>query len=270
MTQDQTSTQVLAPGTSEGLSAIVTGAGSGIGRAIVLRLIKLGANVTGVGRHADTLDETGSLTADPSRYTAVAADVRDRDAVTELVTEVGERAGVGLLVNNAGGQFFAPATSISSNGWDAVIDLNLSANFHITKTAYPYLAASRGSVLNLSLSGVERGGMGMAHSISARAGVLGLTRTLALEWAKDGIRVNCLGPGTVITSALGDEASEHVLGNLVEKATPMKKATSVEEVAELTAFLASPAGALMTGQLIQIDGGAHLGQGLHMLPEAYA
>lgn len=270
MTQDQTSAQVLAPGACNGLSAIVTGAGSGIGRAITLRLIELGATVTGVGRHADTLDETGSLSADPSRFTTAAADVRDRAAVTEIVTEVGERAGIGLLLNNAGGQFFAPATAISSNGWDAVIDLNLTANFHITKTAYPYLAATRGSVLNLSLSGLERGGMGMAHSIAARSGVLGLTRTLALEWAKDGIRVNCLGPGTVITSALGDEASEHVLGNLVEKATPMRQATSVEEVAELTAFLASPAGALMTGQLIQIDGGAHLGKGLHMLPEAYA
>lgn len=262
--------RVLAGGTCEGLSAIVTGAGSGIGRGIATRLIELGASVTGVGRRAETLRQTGEASADPTRFTAVEADVRDRDAVSELVVEVGERSGIGLLVNNAGGQFVAPATAISSNGWDAVIDLNLSSIFHITTSAHPYLAASRGAVVNISLSGVERGGMGMAHSVAARSGVLGLTRTLALEWAADGISINCLGPGTVITSALAGEASARVLENLVDKATPMRSATSAEDVAELTAFLASPAGTLMTGQLIQIDGGAHLGPGLHMLPEGYA
>jgi citronellol/citronellal dehydrogenase len=142
--------------------------------------------------------------------------------------------------------------------------------FALTQAAQPHLAARAGSVVNISLSGVERGGMGMAHSIAARSGVLGLTRTLALEWATDGVRVNCIGPGTVLTHALSDEASDHVLGNLVQRATPMRQPTPVEDVAELVAYLASPAGRLMTGQLIQVDGGAHLGAGLHMLPEAYA
>lgn len=265
-----TGTQVLAPDACAGLSAVVTGAGSGIGRAISLRLVELGARVTGIGRHEDTLAGTGALAADPARFAYRVADVRDTTAVTEIVRTVGEERGIGLLVNNAGGQFFAPATAITAGGWNAVIDLNLTANFHVTTAAHPYLATSHGSVVNISLSGVERGGMGMAHSIAARSAVLGLTRTLALEWAADGIRVNCLGPGTVITSALDEEAGAHVLGNLVERATPMRRATSVEEVAELVAFLAGPAGTMMTGQLIQIDGGAHLGRGLHMLPEAYA
>lgn len=261
--------KVLAPDACEGISALVTGAGSGIGRDIARRLVELGAHVTGVGRHEESLVETGKLVADSSRYAYEVCDVRDADAIADVVRRTGEARGIGLLVNNAGGQFFAAATDISRRGWASVIDLNLTANFVITQAAHPYLAATRGSVVNISLSGVERGGMGMAHSIAARAGVLGLTRTLALEWAKDGIRLNCLGPGTVITSALSDEASEHVLGNLVHKATPMRTTTSVQEVSELVAFLASPAGALMTGQLIQIDGGAHLGSGLHMLPEAY-
>jgi citronellol/citronellal dehydrogenase len=269
---DRTDAQVkvLAPGALTGLSALVTGAGSGIGRAIVTRLVELGATVTGLGRHEETLAETGATLNRTDAYDFRVCDVRDTEAVTATLAEVADSRGLGLLVNNAGGQFFAPAVDITPGGWRAVVDLNLTSVFHLTRTAYPYLARTRGSVVNISLSGVERGGMGMAHSIAARAGVLGLTRTLALEWARDGIRLNCIGPGTVLTHALSDEASDHVLGNLVDRATPMKAPTPVEDVAELVAFLASPAGALMTGQLLQIDGGAHLGQGLHMLPEAYA
>jgi citronellol/citronellal dehydrogenase len=269
MTTPTPDVRVLRDGALSGMSAIVTGAGSGIGRAISLRLVELGMTVTGFGRHEETLAETGSLAQGEGGYDYRVCNVRDLDTTLSALAEVGDARGLDLLVNNAGGQFFAPAVDISVNGWNSVIDLNLTSIFHLTRAAHPYLARTRGSVQNLSLSGVERGGMGLAHSVAARAGVLGVTRTLALEWAGDGIRLNCIGPGTVLTHGLSDEASTHVLGNLVQKATPMKRDTPVADVAELVAFLASPAGALMTGQLVQIDGGAHLGRGLHMLPEAY-
>ncbi|WP_262335093.1 SDR family NAD(P)-dependent oxidoreductase, partial [Bordetella pertussis] len=186
-----------------GRSAFVSGAGSGIGRGIALRLLSLGMNVFGTGRRAEPLAETASLAQGLSgRFDHAPCNVRETAAIEALVAEVGQRQGMDLLVNNAGGQFFAPAAEISRKGWDAVIDVNLNAVFVITKAAYPFLKARKGAVVNISLSGVDRGSMGIAHSIAARAGVLGLTRTLALEWARDDIALNCIGPGAVITEGL--------------------------------------------------------------------
>ena len=261
----ETFDEVLRPGLLAGKGTVVSGAGSGIGRAIALRLCALGMAVTGLGRREDALKETAGL-ADglPGSFRWTAVNVRDTDALEAAMRDAGETHGINLLVNNAGGQFFAPATKISRRGWDAVVDLNLSAVFVATKAAYPYLKEARGAVVNISLSGVERGSMGLAHSVAARAGVLGLTRSLALEWAGDGIRLNCLGPGTVVTAGLADEAARSLLDGLIA-ATPMGIPTDTADVAELTAFLASPAGRLMTGQLIQIDGAAHIGPGLHMI-----
>jgi len=257
-------THVMRPGVHAGRSAFISGAGSGIGRGIALRLMALGMNVFGTGRRTEALEQTRELAEDlEGKFDFEPCNVRDTEAIETLVKKVGEKQGIDLLVNNAGGQFVAHVTNISRKGWDAVIDLNLSAVFVVTKAAYPFLKTRKGSVVSISLSGIDRGSMGIAHSIAARAGVLGLTRTLALEWAKDDISLNCIGPGVVMTEGLAGEAAKAVLDRLVE-ATPMRRATSVEEVAELVAFLASPAGHLMTGQLIQIDGAAHLGSGLHM------
>lgn len=265
-TFDVSDAKVLASGLFKGRSAFVSGAGSGIGRAVVLRLTELGMDVFGTGRREEALAETAQLASGAAgAFTYEPCNVRETEPVEALVAKVGERQGIDLLFNNAGGQFFAPAEKISRRGWDAVIDLNLNAVFTVTRAAYPFLKARRGAVINISLSGIDRGSMGLAHSVAARAGVLGLTRSLALEWAKDGIRLNCIGPGTVVTAGLADEAARELLEGLI-KATPLGAATTVEEVAELVAFLASPAGRLMTGQLIQIDGAAHLGPGLHMIP----
>jgi citronellol/citronellal dehydrogenase len=256
---------VLRDGLFAGRSALVTGAGSGIGRAIALRLATLGMDVTGAGRRVEPLAETAGLAQSlAGSFQFTSCDLRDAAACEHLVDSVGNARGIDLLVNNAGGQFYAPATGISRKGWDAVIAINLSSIFTLTKAAYPFLKARQGSVVNISLSGIDRGSRGLAHSIAARAGVLGMSRSMAMEWAADGIRLNCIGPGIVTTEGLESPTAQKMLGTLLA-ATPAGRATTPEEVAELVAFLASDAGRLMTGQMIHIDGAAHLGAGLHMI-----
>ena len=260
-----TSSRVLLSDSLEGRRGIVTGAGSGIGRVIAHRFIELGAYVVGIGRTADHLEETRRTSADPTMFEWITCNVRDQSQVSETITSIGEKGGLDLLVNCAGGQFIAPATAITPNGWRSVHELNLDAIFWTCSAAYPYLAHSgRGAIVNIVLSGVERGSMGMAHSVSARAGVVGLTRTLAQEWGPKRIRVNCVGPGLVITTKFQEYSDASVVDRIVIE-TPMGRPTEADEVAELIAYLSCDASVMITGQLLQIDGGASLSHGLHML-----
>ncbi|MFV2084692.1 SDR family NAD(P)-dependent oxidoreductase [Micromonospora sp. LOL_021] len=249
--------QVLRPGLLTGRTALVTGAGTGIGRAVALRLAGLEALVVGVGRRPEPLADTAALAA-PGRFVAWPLDVRRPEQATDLIAEVGRRYGLDILVNNAGGQFVAPATGISTRGFAAVTDLNLTAVTRLTESARPWLAArGHGRVVNVSLSAPEAGIPGLAHSAAARAGVLGLTRSLAQRWSADGIRLNCLAPGTVLTDGVRHELTGTALAEVLRR-TPLGRATTPDEVAELVGFLAGPAGEWITGQLIALDGGATL------------
>lgn len=240
--------RVLPPTAMAGKTALVTGAGSGIGRAVTLRLVELGATVVGVGRRADALAGTADLAGERFRYTPL--DIRDRDATAAFVTGLGP---LDLLVNNAGGQFVAPAADISRRGFDAVADLNLTALASILQAARPGLAGGR--VVNLSLSAPDRGIAGLAHSAAARAGIAALTRSLARQWPD--IRLFCLAPGTVLTAGVGDELPADVLARIVAT-TPLGRDTSLAEVAEWVAALGSGVADAVSGALIELDGGSGL------------
>ncbi len=256
---------VLAPGCLVNETAVVTGAGSGLGRAIALRLLSLGATVVGMGRRIERLRETADMAGEhAARFDARSVDLRDADALESTSLDVASAHPVSILVNNAGGQFVAPAADVTLRGWRALIELNLTAVFLLCRLSHASLARARGSIVNISLSPVERGALGISHGIAARAGVLGLSRSLALEWAPDGIRVNCIGPGSVATAGLEEEVTPGSIPRLVE-AIPLGRLTRPEEVAELIGSLVSPAGRLVSGQLLHIDGLAHLGAPVDLL-----
>jgi citronellol/citronellal dehydrogenase len=250
---DDDACKVLPAGALGGRTAVVTGAGSGIGRAVTLRLLELGASVVGVGRRAERLAETAAL-AGTERFRYEPLDIRDRAAAASFVTALG---GLDLLVNNAGGQFVAPAGEISRRGFDAVADLNLTAQAALVQAARPGLAARRGRVVSLSLSAPDRGIAGLAHSAAARAGMAALTRSLAVRWRAEGIRLFCLAPGTVLTAGVGEELPASVLERIVAS-TPLGRDTTTAEVAEWVAALGAGVADAVSGALIELDGGSGL------------
>jgi citronellol/citronellal dehydrogenase len=246
--------RVLPAESFAGRAVLVTGAGTGIGRATALRLAELGATVHGVGRRSELLDGTRARAADPAQLIVTPLDIRDRAAAAAFVRDLGP---LDLLVNNAGGQFVAPASEISVRGFGAVVDLNLTATAALTAAAYDGLAARGGRVVNLSLANADRGIAGLVHSSTARAAVIGLTGRLARQWRPAGVKLFCLVPGTVLTAGVGEELAGSVLGAAIE-AGLLRRDTSVAEVAEWIAALGSGLFDAASGSVVEIDGGASL------------
>jgi NAD(P)-dependent dehydrogenase (short-subunit alcohol dehydrogenase family) len=265
---------IFAPGLFDGQVALITGGGSGIGLAVARELAYLGASVAIAGRKAEKIDAAvATITADgvaPDRVLGAACDIREPEQITAFVGRVMERFGrLDVLVNNAGGQFPTPAEAMSPRGWEAVIRNNLNGTFFMTRevASRAMIPSKRGRIVNITAM-VARGFPGMSHTGAARAGVENLTKSLAVEWAQHGIRVNAVAPGTIRSSGTvqyGDELLE-----IARRATPVKRLGTQEEVARLIVFLASDQSDFITGAVYTIDGGASLWGDIWSIPEPAA
>ncbi len=255
-TSAQQAQAVFRDGFLEGQVAVISGGGSGLGRALALQMAALGARVAICGRRQDRLDETAALVEKAGgEIFALATSIRDPDAVSAFFDKVFDRFGrVDMLVNNAGGQFPQAAIDFSVKGWNAVVDTNLNGTWYMMQAAARQWRdrGQKGSIVNV-VAVVWRGLPGIAHSCAARAGVVYLSKTLAIEWAPLGIRINCVAPGAIATGGLetySDEARREL-----PRSNLMQRFGETSDVTNAVIYLASAAGAFMTGETLVVDGG---------------
>lgn len=252
---------LFAPDLLSGQVALVTGGGTGIGAACARDLARMGATVVIASRkEAHIAPAAIGLAAETGGIVeGKVLDIRDRDAVSRVTDEIVAKYGrLDILVNNGGGQFLAPAHTISPRGWDAVIQTNLTGTWNLTRAvADRWMLENGGSIINITMLTV-RGFPGMAHSVSARAGVEALTRTLAVEWASKNIRINAIQPGLIASSGLNNYPDGANLARGLQSQVPMKRLGRVEDISRMVAYLAGPGGDYITGQTFIIDGGRTL------------
>ena len=266
MTEKDRYSSVFRPGLFDEKVAVVTGGGTGIGRCIAHELAALGATVVLWGRRIEPLQETAAeIVDDGGLASIVTGDIRDTDAVGDAVAEIVDRHGqIHALVNNAGGQFSALATDITANGFDAVVRNNLLGGFLVSRACYDAsLHEHGGAVVNITADH-ERGIPLMCHSSAARAGMANLTRTLAVEWASSGVRINAVAPGFIASSGFDtyeDEPFAEILKDLPRLTLAYRHGTEAELSAAVV-FLLSEAAAFITGQELLVAGGSDLVNGL--------
>lgn len=248
---------VFAPDLLKGQVAIISGGGSGMGKAMAFLYSRLGATVVICSRRAELLETTAATIRAHTggEIMTRAMTIRDADAVEALMDEVWDRYGkVDTVINNGGGQFPQDAIDFSRKGWLAVIDTNLNGSWWMMQEAAKRWKRDTipGNIINI-VANVDRGMPQAAHTCAARAGVIYLSKTISTEWAPYHIRVNCIAPGTIETEGF-HVYPDHALARF-DQSNPMKRMGDAWDIAEAAVYLAAPSGKFITGEVITIDGG---------------
>ncbi|MEM7332360.1 MAG: SDR family oxidoreductase [Chloroflexota bacterium] len=241
---------------------LITGGGTGIGRMIAHEVASLGGRVILAARKVERLEKTAvEIQEAGGQASFYALNIRDETAVSETITQILDEHGkIDGLVNNAGGQFPSPAENISQKGWHAVIETNLTGTFNVSRAVFNRAMSKKGGTIVSIVAEMWNGFPGMAHTGAARAGVVNLTKTLAVEWASRGVRINAVAPGTIYGHGITQYDPAFIASYLkmVEKDIPAKRLGTESEIAAMVTFLLSPAAAYITGETIRVDGGSSL------------
>jgi NAD(P)-dependent dehydrogenase (short-subunit alcohol dehydrogenase family) len=251
---------VFAPNLLAGKSALVTGGGSGIGAGIARLFAKHGAKVALIGRTAQKLETTAAAIREAGGTATVhPCDVREYPYLEKAINDaVAANGGLDIVVNSAAGNFLAPAASLSANGFRSVVDIDLCGTFNACRAAFTHLSAHGGSIVSITATQADVPTPLQCHAGAAKAGIAKLTKDLALEWARFGIRVMAIAPGPVEDTEGMSRLAPGGAGDELKKRVPLGRYGTIDEIAGATLFLVSPAAAYVTGTTLLIDGGTSL------------
>src|SRR6266850_7281 len=244
----------------KGRVAFVTGGGTGITGGVARALAEAGASVSLVSRQMDHLEPAAAaINANGGQAFAVAADVRNAEEVSKAIAATVEHfGGIDIVVNGAAGNFLCPAEQLSPNGFAAVVDIDLKGTFNVCRAAFEQLRKHRGQILNISATLHYLGTPMQLHVSAAKAGVDALTRNLAVEWGKHGIRVNAIAPGPIEDTEGMQRLVPEPIKDRLRKNIPLGRFGLIADIERAAVFLCSDAASFINGEVLVVDGGQWL------------